>query len=55
MLAQLGYRRVVGSDISSEAVRFCAEKGLGAVFDTLLGIGARTAPAPYRMLICKAA
>ena len=31
MLAELGYRRVVGLDLSAEAIRFCAEKGLGAV------------------------
>ena len=31
MLTQLGYRRVVGLDLSDEAIRFCAEKGLGAV------------------------
>ena len=31
MLAELGYRRVVGLDLSDEAIRFCAEKGLGVV------------------------
>jgi SAM-dependent methyltransferase len=31
MLAELGYRRVVGLDLSDEAIRFCAEKGLGFV------------------------
>jgi SAM-dependent methyltransferase len=31
MLAELGYRRVVGLDLSDEAIRFCAEKGLGLV------------------------
>ena len=31
MLTQLGYRHVVGLDLSDEAIRFCAEKGLGAV------------------------
>ena len=31
MLAELGYHRVVGLDVSSEAIRFCAEKGLGIV------------------------
>jgi len=32
MLAELGYRRVVGLDLSDEAIRFCADKGLGAVY-----------------------
>src|SRR6516165_10355603 len=31
MLAELGYRRVVGLDLSNEAIRFCAEKGLGVI------------------------
>jgi len=31
MLAELGYHRVVGLDLNDEAIRFCAEKGLGAV------------------------
>jgi SAM-dependent methyltransferase len=31
MLAELGYRRVVGLDLSDEAIRFCTAKGLGVV------------------------
>ena len=31
MLADLGFLHVVGLDISDEAIRFCAEKGLGVV------------------------
>jgi SAM-dependent methyltransferase len=31
MLSELGYRRVTGLDLSEEAIRFCAEKGLGPV------------------------
>ena len=31
MLADLGYRHIVGLDLSDEAIRFCAEKGLGLV------------------------
>jgi SAM-dependent methyltransferase len=31
MLAELGYRRVVGLDLSDEAIRFCADKGFGTV------------------------
>src|SRR5690242_16277613 len=35
--------------------RFNRRRTRHAAFDTLLGIGARTAPAPYRVLIRKAA
>jgi hypothetical protein len=35
--------------------RFKRRRTRHAAFDTLLGIGARTAPAPYRVLIRKAA
>jgi SAM-dependent methyltransferase len=31
MLANIGYRRTLGLDLSDEAIRFCAEKALGEV------------------------
>jgi hypothetical protein len=42
-------------DLDEFVFRFNRRRTRHAAFDTLLGIGARTAPAPYRVLIRKAA